>query len=184
MIFRKNPTCVPDFVIDGEKVERVSEFKYLGVVVDEKLNFKKNTDFIHKKCQSRIFCLQKLRNIGLSNEILQNYYRCCVESLLSFSFICWFGSLTMHDRGVLNGVVNVCSKVIGVKQPCLNELYERRVVRKGQKIASDSSHVLAKTYELLPSGRRYRAFRVKTRAAKTFIPKSIQLLNKRVSVIG
>ena len=86
----------------------------------------------------------------------------------------------MHDRGVLNGAVNVCSKVIGVKQPCLNELYERRVARKGQKIASDISHVLAKNYVLLPSGRRYRTCRLKTRAAKSFIPHSIHLLNKRV----
>ena len=114
---------------------------------------------------------------------MQNYYRCCVESLLTFSFICWFGSLTVRDRTVLNGVVNVCSKVIGVKQPCLNELYERRAARKGQKIASDISHVLAQNFVLLPSGRRYRTCRVKSRAAKSFIPSAIQLLNKRVTVM-
>ena len=89
----------------------------------------------------------------------------------------------MRDRGVLNRVVNVCSKVIGVRQTCLNELYERRVARKGQKIASDISHVLANNFVLLPSGRRYSACRLKSRAAKSFIPTCIQLLNKRVTVI-
>ena len=53
--FRKAPTVIP--VIDGVKVERVTEYKYLGTVLDNKLNFNKNTDFIHKRCQPRIFCL-------------------------------------------------------------------------------------------------------------------------------
>ena len=176
--FRKSPSSVPDLVIDGEKVERVSDFKYLGVIVDENLDFKRNTVSIHKKCQPRIYCLQKLRNIGVSREILQSYYQCCVQSFLTYSFICWFGSLTVHDKNVLNGIVNVCSKIVGMRQTSLNDLYERRAVKKGRQIANDASHVLVRNYELLPSGRRYRTFRVKARAAKTFIPRSIQLLNK------
>ena len=53
--FRKAPTVIPDLFIDGVKVERVTEYKYLGTVLDNKLNFNKNTDFIHKRCQPRIF---------------------------------------------------------------------------------------------------------------------------------
>ena len=61
--FRKALTVIPDLFIDGVKVERVTEYKYLGTVLDNKLNFNKNTDFIHKRCQPRIFCLQKLRSL-------------------------------------------------------------------------------------------------------------------------
>ena len=53
--FRKAPTVIQDLFIDGVKVERVTEYKYLGTVLDNKLNFNKNTDFIHKRCQPRIF---------------------------------------------------------------------------------------------------------------------------------
>ena len=176
--FRKNPVSIPDLYINGEKVERVSAYKYLGVIVDERLDFKQNTECIYKKCQSRIYCLQKLRNIGISQKILGNYYKSCVESLLTFSFICWFGCLTVRDKNVLDGVVRVCSKVVRMRQVSLEELYEIRVRKKEKQIACDSSHVLAKHYECLPSGRRYRTFKVKTRAAKSFIPKSILLLNK------
>ena len=49
--FRKNHVPVPDLVIDGVIVERVNEYKYLGTVLDEKLNFTVNTDFIQRKCQ-------------------------------------------------------------------------------------------------------------------------------------
>ena len=49
--FRKAPTVIPDLFIGGMKVERVTEYKYLGTVLDNKLNFNRNTYFIHKKCQ-------------------------------------------------------------------------------------------------------------------------------------
>ena len=52
-------------------------------------------------------------------------------------------------------MVNVCSNVVGKRQEQLNQLYERRVVSKARVIV-DNSHVLAKHYELLPSGRRFR----------------------------
>ena len=61
----------------------------------------------------------------------------------------------MKSKNVLNKVVNVCSNVLGERQKQLSQLYERRVVRKAMVIADDNSHVCAKYYELLPSGRRF-----------------------------
>ena len=51
--FRKAPTVNPDLFIDGVKVERVTEYKHLGTVLDNKLNLNKNTDFIHKKMSAK-----------------------------------------------------------------------------------------------------------------------------------
>ena len=84
---RKAPTVISDFFIDGVKVERVAEYKYLGTVLDNKLNFNKNTDFIHKRCQLRIFCLEKLRSVNVSAAVLRTFYRSCIESVLTFSFL-------------------------------------------------------------------------------------------------
>ena len=52
--------------------------------------------------------------------------------------------------------MNVCGKAVGERQEQLNQLYERRVVRKARVIVNDNSHVRAKHYELIPSGRRFR----------------------------
>ena len=46
---RKAPTVIPYLFTDGVKVERVTEYIYLGTVLDNKLNFNKNTDFVHKR---------------------------------------------------------------------------------------------------------------------------------------
>ena len=53
-------------------------------------------------------------------------------------------------------MANVCGKVVGERQEQISQLYERRVVRKARVIVDDNSHVLAKHYELLPSGRQFR----------------------------
>ena len=74
--------------------------------------------------------------------------------------------------------MNICSKVVGVKQVGMQELYERRALKKkARQILHDESHVLAQRYELLPSGHRLRNCKVKARAQKSFIPCSIKLLN-------
>ena len=91
--------------------------------------------------------------------------------------MCWYGSQCVRSKRVLSDVVNVCSKVVGARQAGMQELYERRALKKARQIINDESHVLAQCYILLPSGRRFRSFKVKTRAQKSFIPCLIKLLN-------
>jgi len=177
--FRRKATVIPDLYIEGVKVERVNEYKYLGTVIDHKLNFDANTNVIHKKCQSRLYCLQKLRSLNVNKNVLCSFYRCFLESVLTFGLMCWYGGLSVKNKNVLDRVVNVSGRVIGEKQESLSKLYERRVVRKAGAIARDSGHVLAHYYNLLPSGRRYRVQKVSTvRARNSFINRSIEFLNK------
>ena len=81
--FRKAPAVIPDLFIDGVKVERVTKYKYLGTVLNNELNCNKNTDFIDKRCQPRIFCLQKLRFPNVSAAVLCTFYQSCIESVFN-----------------------------------------------------------------------------------------------------
>ena len=148
--FHQKQAYLPDLVIKGEKVERVSQYKYLGTVLDSKFNFNQNPALIQKK--SRIYLLQKLKNLNVNSSVQQMFNHAFSESVLT-SFLCWFGSLSVKNKNMLARVVNVCSKIVSVRQESLNELYKRRAVQKGKKIAFDSAHVLARHFELLPSGR-------------------------------
>ena len=98
------------------KVEKVTEYKYLGTVLENKLNFNKNTDFIHKRCQPRMFCLEKLRSLNVDAAVLHTFYRSCIESILTFSILCWFGGLNVKSKNVLNKVETVCGKVVDERQ--------------------------------------------------------------------
>ena len=109
-----------------------------------------------------MYLLQKLSNLNVNPSVLQMFYRAFIESVLTFSFLGWFGSLSVKNKTALASVVNVCSKIVGERQASLNELYESCAVRKGRKIAGDSTHVLARHYKLFPLGRRYRMPRTRT----------------------
>ena len=75
--------------------------------------------------------------------------------------MCSYGSLGVRGKKVLNDVVNVCNKVVGKRQACMQDLYERQLKQKARQIVGDQSHVLAKFFELLLSGRRYRTVKGK-----------------------
>ena len=57
--------------------------------------------------------------------------------------MCWYGSLCVGSKRVLSDVVNVCSEVVGARQVGMQELYERRALKKARQILNDESHVLA-----------------------------------------
>ena len=107
------------------------------------------------------------------------FYCSFVESVLTFCLVCWFGTLSVMIRGKLNRIVNTGSKVVGVRQTGLNQLYESRAKRKGIAIMSDLCHILTQYYNMLPSGRRLRAFSAKkAETLCNFIPMSIKFINE------
>ena len=173
-------TEIPNLFIEGSQVERVQQYKYLGTIIDDKLNFDNNTVAIQKKCQPRLYCLQKLRVLGVNERVLGNFYRSFIESILTFGFLCWFNGLSISNRNRLDRVVKVCSKVIGVQQKSLTMLYNDRIEKKVNSIVQDQSHILSQYFDLMPSGRRYRVPRSNTqRLRKTFVYKGIEIMNKK-----
>ena len=80
----------------------MSTNKYLGTVLDNKLTFTPNTDFVHKKCQQRMYCLQKRRCLDVHTKILRTFYRSFIESVHTFVFVCWYGGLSVKNKNVLN----------------------------------------------------------------------------------
>ena len=70
------------------------------------------------------------------------FYKSCIQSVLTFSFICWFGNVSQKDKNKLQRVVNISSKITGLKQTSVTALYEKQVLRKANKIINDSTHIL------------------------------------------
>ena len=177
--FRMNRTDVGTLQIDGQAVERVEEYRYLGTVIDHQFKFKTNTQIIHKKCRQRMVMLYQLRTLKVSSRILMQCYQAFVESILTFSFICWFGSLGVSDRKVILRIAKQCGKIIGNSNINLESLYKKRVTMKAFKILRDSSHCMHNIFEMLPSNKRFRMIRCKTnRFQNSFFPAAIKYLNE------
>ena len=169
--------------IRGEPVEVVEEYKYLGTIFDGLLKFSPNTEEIIRKCHQRQYLLRKLRSFGVNKDILLTFYHAFIESILTFSFICWFHSITLQDRTRLLGITKVCSKIIGHPVRALSAFCDQQTIRSAYRILHDPSHTLHSVFEWLPSGRRLRCPRCRTQRRKTtFVPRAIQLLNNDPSL--
>lgn len=118
----------------------MEHYKYLGTILDNKLSFSPNTEVLCKKGQQRLYCLRKLWSFHVDKTLMSMFYRSYVESLLSFSLMCWFNSLNVKNKRSLEIIVNQGSKITGRKQMSVAQLYGREVLGKAHSILSDDSH--------------------------------------------
>lgn len=162
-----------------QTVEIVNSFKYLGTHVDDKLSFTENTDCICKKAGQRMFLIRKLKEFGVSQNILEKVYVSLIESMLVFNISVWFGYLTLTNKNKLGRIVKTAGKIIGRQQKSLDVLYSTALNRKAMSIIGDNKHPLHNEFELLPSGRRYRVPLANRNIYKrSFIPSAINIMNK------
>ncbi|KAI3368493.1 hypothetical protein L3Q82_025503, partial [Scortum barcoo] len=61
-------------------VVEVEDFKYLGVVIDNRLDWKSNTEAVYKKGMSRLYFLRKLRSFNTGSRMLEIFYQSVVAS--------------------------------------------------------------------------------------------------------
>ena len=85
-------------VFKGETVEKVETYRYLEIVIDNKLSWKQNLKYIIKETQSRLYCLRKQRSFNVSTELLQMFYTSTVSSVLTFRSACWGGNAAKEDK--------------------------------------------------------------------------------------
>ena len=55
-------------------------YKYLGVHLNDKLDWNRNTDVLYKRAQSRVLLLRRLRYFGLCRTLLRIFYASVVVS--------------------------------------------------------------------------------------------------------
>ena len=164
--------------INSQPVEQVEVFKYLGTELDTSLSFSHHADSVYKKAQQRLHLLRKLRVFNVSKDILTVVYCSLIESILTFNISAWYNTLTVKHKTKLARIVNQAGKIIGSPQTPLPQLYTRSVLRKANTITQDPTHPLHQSFDLLPSGRRYRVpLARKNTYKKSFIPTAITTLN-------
>jgi len=85
--------CIPDHVniticINNVNLERVKYVKFLGVLIDEKLNWKEHVNYIKTKVSKGIGIICRVRNV-LPHRILLMLYNTLIHPYLSYCNIIW-----------------------------------------------------------------------------------------------
>ena len=179
--FRRSKNQHSSVSILGKEVEIVEEYKYLGVQLDNRLEWKCNTEYIYKKGQSRLYFLRKLRSFNVCTKMLHIFYKSVVESAISFAAICWGSSIRTRDLKRINKLIRKAGSVLGVTLEPLELIVQKRMLHKLMKMMEDSSHPLHDTVIKQQSvfSERLLQVRCKTeRYKRSFLPAAISLHNK------
>ena len=176
--FRRNRTVISPIVINGEPVEQVDSFKYLGVILDETLSFTEHVTAVQKKSQQRLHVLRKLRAFYVDPLLLLRLYRSIIEPLLTYCTICYYPALSVKNHNRLLKISYVSAKIIRLPTPNLSEIIDHAILKKARAVATESDHPLSTFFHVLPSQRRYRCIKCKT-SRRSFVPVAIRMLNAK-----
>ena len=127
-----------------------------------KIKWEGNMTSIAKNVQQRMFFLRQLRKFGVNRKILIQFYRAVTESVLTFWISIWYGSVSVHDPKLLDGLVRVAWKLTGCELPSLESMYTTRTQRKVRCITADDQHSAHYLLQCLPSGRHFRTIKTRT----------------------
>jgi hypothetical protein len=184
--FRKKKDTVHPVIIKGETIEIVTEYKYLGVKLDNKLTWSNHIDAVYKKTQSRLFFLRKLRSFNVCNKMLYMFYQSMVCSVMVFASVCWGGNASARDTGRLNKLIKKASSVVGQSLDQIEVLVERRLASKSRAILLDPEHPLNSTLMDLRIQRsgRFTMPKVRTeRFRRSFIPAAVRFFNNNRAIV-
>ena len=132
--FRKNKSVTPPLEIQGQIVEQVECFKFLGTTINSSLKWDDNCTAIISKAKQRLYFLRQLRKFKANPTIMLQFYRAVIESVLTFSMSVWYGSATQDDKDKLEGIVNTASKTIGCQLTSLEDIHTRKEPEKGLNV--------------------------------------------------
>lgn len=73
----------------------------MGVTIREDLSWGDKTSVVVSKAQQRLYFLRRLRRVNLSQKMLENFYRCTGEKILTNCMTVWYRSCTKAAKKTL-----------------------------------------------------------------------------------
>ena len=96
-----NPTevfdFIPDYEINGKKLETLEEMKILGLTLQNDLKWRSNTKNMIKKAYKRLWMIKRLKTAGASHDDLTDVYIKQIRSILEFGVPVWNAGLTKKE---------------------------------------------------------------------------------------
>ena len=84
-----NNSIMRSFVIGSNVVERVTNYKLLGVQLSEDLKWNKHVDYIYKKACKKLYSLRVLRRAGVEQRNILKVYVTTIRPVLEYAVPIW-----------------------------------------------------------------------------------------------
>ena len=86
-----------ELCLDGTAIERVDQFKYMGIIFDENLNWSEHINLVYKKASSKLFLFEIKQ--------AKTVFTAVVQSILDYGDTIWF-SCSQSSKKTLQSVPN------------------------------------------------------------------------------
>jgi hypothetical protein len=175
--FRISSSTPSPIVLKGSNVERVSSYKYLGIVIDDKLRWHAYIDSMIKRLNTRMYCLRKLNFFNVDVKILALFYDSVVESVWRYCLLCWGGNVAKGDRERIDRIVKEAGRIIGVSRQDFETAYTDLLIKKLTDVMDDASHPLHDRLSgqlISRSGRMRLPSAATNRYLSSFVPQAIR----------
>ena len=101
-----------NFKIAGARIPWRPSVKYLGVIIDKRLNFKRQVDYVRQKTDSKMNVLKVLTSLsGVNASILKNIYTAVIQSTLEYGAVT-FGMMAANNIARLQTAQNQGMRLI------------------------------------------------------------------------
>ena len=178
--FRKSHVVSNEVIIKGGVVERVDNYKYLGVLLDSRLSWHDHIDMLMKKLNSRMYCLRAMNRFNVQSKILAMFYKSVICGVWQYNLVSWGGNVRKEDEQRIDAMIMQAGRVIGISQPSMGTSYKELLGNKLDNILRNDEHPLH-TYldrAVIPRSGRMRLPLANTnRHPSSFIPQCIKLHN-------
>ena len=106
--------CRPRFRISDSptfnEIGLVSQFKLLGIILDNKLSFQQHVSFVISTCSQRFYLLKLLREQGMPLSCLHNVYVSIVVNRITYCLSAWGGNVKQNDINRINSLFRKAKK--------------------------------------------------------------------------
>ena len=90
--FRKSNFNHEKIFIEGQEVEVVENYKYLGVNINNQLDWHSHASTVISKINQRMHFVRKLNFFKIDKTLISLFYQSIINSVISFCICAWGGT--------------------------------------------------------------------------------------------
>ena len=126
----------------GEEVELVSDYKYLGVNLDCKLNWHTQASSVFSKSNKKLYFVRKLCSFNVDKTLISLFCKSTIISIVSFCLAAYGGNIRKVDKIKIDGVLKKISKMSNRSMVSFDDLFYEQCTRNLKTILNDCTHPL------------------------------------------